>query len=186
MQVNWSLRGAFWRMLGTIIYASLVENIPWGLCYVTQASALDNPSMGKCWWNIIRVLVSTGNYQCLYCPVQSKINNQAIQLMTIIQTLVCWILIFVVCILLCVTSISLCNASVNTTRKILQLKSISHRWNFIVYRYMFRSSWNHHQAVYIIYTIKLIEISIWIHVVVQRVYNVKVVENCALCYDENL
>jgi hypothetical protein len=68
----------------------------------------------------------------------------------------------------------------------LKLKSISHRLNFIVY--MFRSSWDHHQAVYIINTIKLIEISIWIHIVVQRVYiikAVKVVENCALCYDEN-
>jgi hypothetical protein len=39
-------------------------------------------------------------------------------------------------------------------------KSISHRLNFIVYRYMFRSSWEHHQAVDIINTIKLIEISI--------------------------
>jgi hypothetical protein len=50
---------------------------------------------------------------------------------------------------------------------------------------MFRSSWNHHQAVYIINKIKLIEISIWIYIVVQRVYIIKVVENCALCYDEN-
>jgi hypothetical protein len=50
---------------------------------------------------------------------------------------------------------------------------------------MFRSSWNHHQAVYVINTIKLIEISIWIHIVVQRVYITKAVENCTLCYDEN-
>jgi hypothetical protein len=52
---------------------------------------------------------------------------------------------------------------------------------------MFRISWGHHQAVYIINTIKLIEIAIWIPVVVQRVYIikfVKFVENCALCYDE--
>jgi hypothetical protein len=55
----------------------------------------------------------------------------------------------------------LSNVSVNTTRKIIsQLKLISHRLNVIVYRYMFRSSWDHHQAVYIIDTIKLIEISI--------------------------
>jgi hypothetical protein len=40
-----------------------------------------------------RVFDFTGNYQYLYCPVQSKNNNQAVQLMTIIQTLVCWILI---------------------------------------------------------------------------------------------
>jgi hypothetical protein len=35
---------------------------------------------------------------------------------------------------------------------------------------------------------KLIEISIWIHIVVQRVpiiTVVKIVENCALCYDEH-
>jgi hypothetical protein len=54
---------------------------------------------------------------------------------------------------------------------------------------MFRSSWEHHQAVYIINTIKLIEITIWIHIVVQRVYiikAVKVAENCALRYDEKL
>jgi hypothetical protein len=60
--------------------------------------------------------------------------------------------------------------------------------NFIVYRYMFRFSWDHHQVVHIINTTKLIEISIWIHIVVQRVTIikiVKVVENCALCYDEN-
>jgi hypothetical protein len=72
---------------------------------------------------------------------------------------------------------------------VLQLKSISHRLNFIIYRYMFRSSWDHHQAVYIINTIKLIEIAIWIHIAVQRVYImkvVKVIENCALCYDEKL
>jgi hypothetical protein len=53
---------------------------------------------------------------------------------------------------------------------------------------MFRPSWGHHQAVYIINTIKLIEILIWIHVVVQRIYIIKVVkfvEICALCYDEN-
>jgi hypothetical protein len=40
----------------------------------------------------------------------------------------------------------------------------------------------------IINAIKLIEILIWIHIVVQRIYIikvVKVVENCALCYDEN-
>jgi hypothetical protein len=52
---------------------------------------------------------------------------------------------------------------------------------------MFRSSWDHQQAVYIINTIKLIEISVWIHIVVQRVYVtnvVKVVENRALCYDK--
>jgi hypothetical protein len=68
------------------------------------------------------------------------------------------------------------------------LKLILHRLNFIVYRYMFRSSWDHPQAVFIINTIQLIEISIWIHIVVQRVYIVEVVnvvENCALCYDEN-
>jgi hypothetical protein len=60
--------------------------------------------------------------------------------------------------------------------------------NFNVYRYMFRSSWDHHQAVCIINRIKLIEISILIHIVVQRVLIIKVlkaVENCALCYDEN-
>jgi hypothetical protein len=51
---------------------------------------------------------------------------------------------------------------------------------------MFRSSWDHHQALYIINTITLIEIAIWIHIVVQRVYVIKVVENCALCYDEKL
>jgi hypothetical protein len=53
---------------------------------------------------------------------------------------------------------------------------------------MFQSSWNHHQAVYIINAIKLIEISVWIHIVVQHVpiiKIVKVVENCSLCYDEN-
>jgi hypothetical protein len=81
------------------------------------------------------------------------------------------------------------NVSANTTRKMVsQLKSISHILNFIVYSYMIRSSWDHHQAVYIINTIKLIEISIWIHIVVQRVpirKVLKVVENCALCYDEN-
>jgi hypothetical protein len=65
-----------------------------------------------------------------------------------------------------------------------QLKSVSHRLKFIVYRYMFRSSWDHHQAVYIINTVKLIEISIWINIVVQRVLIIKiveVVEICALC-----
>jgi hypothetical protein len=54
---------------------------------------------------------------------------------------------------------------------------------------MFRSSWNHHQVAYIINTIKLIEIAIWIHIVVQRVYIIKVVkfvEYCALYYDEKL
>jgi hypothetical protein len=69
-----------------------------------------------------------------------------------------------------------------------QLKSISHKLNVIVYRYMFRSSWDHHQEVYIINTIKLIEISIWIHIVVQRfpiINIVKVLENYAWCYDEN-
>jgi hypothetical protein len=53
---------------------------------------------------------------------------------------------------------------------------------------MFRSSWDHHQAVYIINSIKLIEISIWIHIVVQRVPILKIVkaaENCVLCYDKN-
>jgi hypothetical protein len=52
---------------------------------------------------------------------------------------------------------------------------------------MLLSSWDHHQAVHI-NTIKLIEISLWIHIVVQRVYIIKVVkvaENCALCCDEN-
>jgi hypothetical protein len=34
-------------------------------------------------------------------------------------------------------------------------------------------------------TTKLIEFSIWIHIVVQRVHVIKVIENCALCYDEN-
>jgi hypothetical protein len=69
-----------------------------------------------------------------------------------------------------VFSICLGNVSVNTTRKMVsQLKSISHRLNVIVYRYTFRSAWDHHQAVYIIKTIKLIEIAIWIHIVVQRV-----------------
>jgi hypothetical protein len=66
-----------------------------------------------------------------------------------------------------------------------QLKSVSRRLNFIVYRYMFRSSWDHHQAVYVINTIKLIEISVRIHIVVQRFYVIKAVENCALCYDKN-
>jgi hypothetical protein len=69
-----------------------------------------------------------------------------------------------------------------------KLKSISHRLNFIVNSYMFRSSREHHQAVYIINTIKLIEISIWIRIVVQRIPVIKVVEvvvNCTLCYDEN-
>jgi hypothetical protein len=66
-----------------------------------------------------------------------------------------------------------------------QLKSISHRLNVIVYRYMFRSSWDHHRAVYIINTIKLIEISIWFHIVMQCAPIIKVVENCALCYNEN-
>jgi hypothetical protein len=53
---------------------------------------------------------------------------------------------------------------------------------------MFRSLWDHRQAVYIINTIKLIEISTWIHIVVQRLNIIKVVkavENCILCYDEN-
>jgi hypothetical protein len=69
--------------------------------------------------------------------------------------------------------------------EVSQLKSISHKLNFIVYRYMFRSSWDHHQEVYIINTIKLIEIPIWIHILVQRVPIIKVVDNCALCYYEN-
>jgi hypothetical protein len=81
------------------------------------------------------------------------------------------------------------NVSVSTTRKMVpQLKSISHRLNFIVYRYMFRSSWDHHQAVYMINTSKLIEISVWIRIVMQRIHiikTVKVVENYALFYDEN-
>jgi hypothetical protein len=81
------------------------------------------------------------------------------------------------------------NLSVDTTRKtVSQLKSISHRLNFIVYRHIFRSSWDHHQAVYIINTVKLIEISIWIHILGQRVPIIKIlkaVENCAFCYDEN-
>jgi hypothetical protein len=68
---------------------------------------------------------------------------------------------------------------------VLHLKLISHRLNFIVYRYMFRSSWDHRQAVYRINMIKLTEISIWIHIVVQRVTIIEAVENCALCYDEN-
>jgi hypothetical protein len=59
---------------------------------------------------------------------------------------------------------------------VIQLKLISHRLNFIVYCYMFRSSWGHHEAVYITNKIKLIEIAIWIHIVVQRVYIIKVVE----------
>jgi hypothetical protein len=50
---------------------------------------------------------------------------------------------------------------------------------------MFRSSWDHHQTVYIINKRKLTETSIWIHIVLQRVLIIKVVENCALCYDEN-
>jgi hypothetical protein len=77
------------------------------------------------------------------------------------------------------------NVSINTTRKMVsQIKSVSHRLNFIVYRYVFRSSWDHHQTVYIINTIKLIEISIWIHIVVQRVPIIKVGENFALWYDD--
>jgi hypothetical protein len=50
---------------------------------------------------------------------------------------------------------------------------------------MFRSSCDHHQAVYMINKMKLIEISIWIHIVVQRAPIINVVENCALCYNEN-
>jgi hypothetical protein len=52
---------------------------------------------------------------------------------------------------------------------------------------MLRSSWDHRQEVYIINMIKLIEIAIWIHIMVQRVYIVKVikaVENCALCCEK--
>jgi hypothetical protein len=71
---------------------------------------------------------------------------------------------FIVCILLCVVTTWLGNVSVNTTMKMVsQLKAISHRLNCIVYRNMFQSSWDHHQAVYIINAIKLIEISWWIH-----------------------
>jgi hypothetical protein len=43
---------------------------------------------------------------------------------------------------------------------------IFHRLNFFAYRYMFRSSWDHHQAVSYNRT-KLIELSIWIHILVQ-------------------
>jgi hypothetical protein len=50
---------------------------------------------------------------------------------------------------------------------------------------MFRSLWDHHQAVYIVNTIKLIEIAIWVNIVLQRLPVIKVVENCALCYDEH-
>jgi hypothetical protein len=51
------------------------------------------------------------------------------------------VFISIVCILLCVTATWLGNVAINTTMKIvLQLKSISHRSNFSVYRYMFRSS----------------------------------------------
>jgi hypothetical protein len=53
---------------------------------------------------------------------------------------------------------------------------------------MFRASLDRHQAVYIINKIKLIEISVWIHIVVQSgpiVKVVKAVEKCALCYNEN-
>jgi hypothetical protein len=83
-------------------------------------------------------------------------------------------------------AIRLGNGSVNTTRKVVsQLKSISHRLNFIVYRYIFQSSRDHHRAVCRINTIKLIEISIWINIVVQRVPIRKVVENYAMCYDIN-
>jgi hypothetical protein len=46
------------------------------------------------------------------------------------------------------------------------------------------TSRDHHQVVYIINTIKLIEISIWIRIMVQRVYIIKVVESFALCYNE--
>jgi hypothetical protein len=70
---------------------------------------------------------------------------------------------------------------------LLQLKSISHRLNVIVYHYMFRSAWDHHQAVYIIQTIKLIEIAIWIHIVVQRVpIIIQLYKIVSLCYDEEL
>jgi hypothetical protein len=55
-----------------------------------------------------------------------------------------------------------------------QLKS--HRFNF-VYHYMFWFSWDHHQAVYILNTIKLIEISVWIHIVVQHFSIIKIVNN---------
>jgi hypothetical protein len=63
-----------------------------------------------------------------------------------------------------------------------------HRFNFIVYCYIFWSSWDHHQELYIINTVKLVENPIWIHIVVECFYIIKVVnvvENCALCYDEN-
>jgi hypothetical protein len=74
-------------------------------------------------------------------------------------------------------SIWLGTESIKTTRKmVLQLKWISHRLNFIVYHYMFRSSCDCHQAVYIINIIKLIEISIWIHIVVQHVNIIKTVK----------
>jgi hypothetical protein len=61
------------------------------------------------------------------------------------------------------------NISFDATKKMVpQLRSISHVSNFMVYHYMFRPSWDHHQEVYIINIIKLIEISIWIRIVVQR------------------
>jgi hypothetical protein len=60
---------------------------------------------------------------------------------------------------------------------ILQLKSVCHRLNFIVYCYMFQSPWDYHQAVYIINTINLTEITI--------IKTIKVVENFAFCYNEN-
>jgi hypothetical protein len=40
---------------------------------------------------------------------------------------------------------------------------------------MFRSSWDHHEAV-LCNTTKLIELSIWIHILVQRVHIVKVIK----------
>jgi hypothetical protein len=38
--------------------------------------------------------------------------------------------------------------SVNTTKNGFTVKSVTHRLNFIVYRYMFWSSMDHHQAVF--------------------------------------
>jgi hypothetical protein len=60
---------------------------------------------------------------------------------------------------------------------------------------MFRSSWDHHQTV-LYNTIRLIKLSIWIRILVQRVHIVKFIKSnksypssrsCVLCceYDEN-
>jgi hypothetical protein len=65
-----------------------------------------------------------------------------------------------------------------------QLQSVSQRLNFVC-RYLFRVSWVHYQEGFIVNTIKLIEISILVQIVVKRVPIIKVVENCAMCYDEN-